>query len=134
MIMVHCKVILGALACGFAAHGCLDFTPVTVVPATADGASPVEAGADGALSGKEATCLACISAGMCASLYDACSASGPCNSALQCLTRQCVAGGAVTEGCLSACEDDAGVTSGPASMPFSALLGCLIASCEAACI
>jgi hypothetical protein len=134
MTMVHSNIILATIACGFAVHGCLDFTPVTSVPATAEDASPVEAGADGALSGKQARCLACVSSGMCASVYEVCSVSVPCNSALQCLTGQCLAGGDLSAGCLSACEDDAGVTSGPASMPFSALLGCVITSCEASCI
>jgi len=132
--MVHHKVILAAIACGFAVHGCLDFTPVTSVSATGDDASPVEAGADGAISGKQATCLACISSGMCASAYEGCSASASCSSALRCLTGQCVAGGNVTATCLSDCEDDAGVTSGPASMPFSTLLTCLISHCQASCI
>jgi hypothetical protein len=124
------------------AYACLDFTPITSFPVEGDaGASVVvdAGGGDGPRPVQQNACLACAAGadgGGCPKEYAACMANGACAAAAVCATGTCLASLATVAQCLSACEDEAGVSDpkAPGNAPFSALLSCASTHCELACL
>jgi hypothetical protein len=119
------------------AGACLDFTPITTF-----GASGADASIDGeaGVVSQMDKCLSCAAGGSdgggCMQEYTACVGFPTCKAAMLCVTGMCLTSIATISACLTACEDDAGVSdpSSAGNPPFSALLSCMSTHCETSCI
>jgi hypothetical protein len=128
--------ILAAILTSHLVSGCLDFTPITRIPT--DGSADDATGTDD--SAVQSACLVCASsgadAGGCAIEFAQCNSFPECKATVKCVVGQCFDPNANIGQCLTACEEDGGISSsqGPPNDAFAAFLECMSMHCQSVCL